>query len=1072
MLYGDSGSGKSSLINAGLIPDAIARGFAPERLRVQPRASEELVVERIAGSEDGAVLLPSVLAVGDEEASSRSVLSVEEFRERVGAACKDHRVLLIFDQFEELVTLFDQAAAGSAQQRLVALIVEMLRGPLPVKIVLSFREDYLGKVKELLSQCPELVDQALRLAPPTADVLATIIRGPFDRYPGYFVRELSPPLVERLVSVLADRFGAGDVSLSEVQTVCLRLWRSENPEVLLAEKGPQGLLEDYLGEALAGLPSEQRPAAIALLGQMITAAGTRNVISAQDLTERAREDESDVSPALLEDALERLSQSRLVRRERRRDLYLYEITSEFLVPWIRRRREELNRQQAHRRDRKRLLILASVIGVLVVVLAAIAGLAVWAISERSDARRAAVAATSLALASEAQTQVSHLDYSLKLGLAAYILHPSAAAGSSLVAAIEAARRQRLRHIFTRQTNSEADAEISPDGHTLAFGDGNVIRLMDMRTGAHLGTLAAGPSTLIAFSPDGRTLASSSSTQRVVRIWDVRTRKQLSPPLTGHGRSVDRLSSAVGSIAFSPDGHILASGGGDTTIRLWDVRTHTEIGPPLTGNSGPVDSVAFSPNGHTLVSGAEDGTVRIWDVRAHTQRGRSLTPRLRGGNLEAIQVAFSPNGHTLALVAGGSAIQLWDARTRKFVRSLAGSALSMGALFSRDGRTLASLNTDTISLWNVRTGRSVSAPLRAHTTLWSLAFSPDGRLLVSTGADKTVRVWDLQASTQLSSPSSRGQILSIGFSPDGGTLATSGIDGLIRLWDVNTHRQSGVLRDNGHPALSIAFSPDGRTVASAGDDGTVRLWDVDTRREAGVLIASHVIAGGFAFSPDGRLLAVAGGSSIRLWSLRDRHQMGSALTGAKDDVYGVAFSPDGRLLASADDHAIRLWDVRSHRQVRPPLSFHTSTLWSVVFSPNGKILAFSAGDDGTVRLWDIRANRQLGPPLEGDSNIVRSVAFSVDESTVASAGDDGQVRLWDVASHTELGPPLAGSIVAFSPDGRSLAAATEYPASLWSDILWRNVADLRTTVCGLVGTGLSRSQWAQYAPGIGFRQSCP
>ena len=178
-------------------------------------------------------------------------------------------------------------------------MVRLLRGPLPVKVVFSFREDYLGKVKELLSACPELIDQALRIAAPTADTLPTIIRGPFERYPGHFARQLSPALADRLVTVLADRFGAGDVSLSEAQTVCLRLWQSDNPEALLAEKGPQGLLEDYLGEALDGMPAQLRPAAIALLAQMVTSAGTRNVISAGDLFQRVQEQEGDshVEPA-------------------------------------------------------------------------------------------------------------------------------------------------------------------------------------------------------------------------------------------------------------------------------------------------------------------------------------------------------------------------------------------------------------------------------------------------------------------------------------------------------------------------------------------------------------------------------------------------------------------------------------------------------------------------------------------------------------------------------------------------------------------------------------------------------
>jgi hypothetical protein len=290
MLYGESGAGKSSLVNAGLLPEATRLGFQPERVRVQPRTGEEFVVERIAIADDETGLLPSLLAPDDD--SSRIVLSTEAFEQRVRAVCENHRPLIVFDQFEEILSLFEEAGADETRQRIVELIVTLLRGPLPVKLLFAFREDYLGKVKQLLAACPELVDQALRLAPPAGNALSTIIRGPFERYPGHFGRELSPGLAERLRTALAERFGAGDLSLSEVQTVCLRLWQVDQPEALLAAKGVQGLLEDYLGEALDAFPPDLRGAAIALLGHMVTSAGTRNVMSAEDLVQRVREDES------------------------------------------------------------------------------------------------------------------------------------------------------------------------------------------------------------------------------------------------------------------------------------------------------------------------------------------------------------------------------------------------------------------------------------------------------------------------------------------------------------------------------------------------------------------------------------------------------------------------------------------------------------------------------------------------------------------------------------------------------------------------------------------------------------
>ena len=244
LLYGESGAGKSSLINAGLIPAAEREGLRADRVRVQPRPGEELVVERLETTAAGDTLLPSSFADGSDGAH-RIVLSAEAFRARLRELPAGVRPLLIFDQFEELATLFEDVAQGdgraetlAAQQRVVDLIVDLLRDETaPVKLLLGFREDYLAKVSRLLALRPELVDQSLRLVPPATDALHEIVRGPFEKYPGHFERELSPELAERLRAAIESRSGARGLSLSEVQIACLRLWESSDPDKLFEEKG-------------------------------------------------------------------------------------------------------------------------------------------------------------------------------------------------------------------------------------------------------------------------------------------------------------------------------------------------------------------------------------------------------------------------------------------------------------------------------------------------------------------------------------------------------------------------------------------------------------------------------------------------------------------------------------------------------------------------------------------------------------------------------------------------------------------------------------------------------------------
>jgi hypothetical protein len=391
LFYGESGCGKSSLINAGFIPAIMADGFTPDRLRVQPKPGEEIVVERISTKDTGeAPYLPSNF-IASEESSSRIVLSADKLRARLQQlliSSPARRPLLIFDQFEEFATLFDEAPRGEeiqqakrAQQAVLNLIIELQRdASLPVKLLFSFREDYLAKLSKLIALWPDLSDQSQRLTAPSIDSLPRIIRGSFEKYPGSFGKELSPELTSELSAALEARNEGGKLNLSEVQIACLQLWKSDDPEALFESKGVQGLLEDYLSDSLNRLAEGLRDPAIALVSRMVTPSGTRNIVSEYDLISQVQEDEGIPEDRLREALRALVEQTRLVRRERRYDTYFYDIVSEFLVPWISRQKVERlaasERQKLEailRRRRKRALVVAAA-SLLVIVAVGLAAL--------------------------------------------------------------------------------------------------------------------------------------------------------------------------------------------------------------------------------------------------------------------------------------------------------------------------------------------------------------------------------------------------------------------------------------------------------------------------------------------------------------------------------------------------------------------------------------------------------------------------------------------------------------------------------------------------------------------------
>jgi WD40 repeat protein len=585
---------------------------------------------------------------------------------------------------------------------------------------------------------------------------------------------------------------------------------------------------------------------------------------------------------------------------------------------------------------------------------------------------------------------------------------------------------------------------------------------------------------VAFAPDGATVASAGLDGRI-RRWDAQSGEPIGTPIDGPG-------DAIWEVAYSPDGSELAAATGDGTIRRYDAVNGDPLGNPLTGNEqglsdeptynphpglgGGIRTVAYSPTGESIVGGGEDGTVWRWAIAG----GGSLGEPLSGPSVEVHDVAYSPDGRTIAAGGGDGSIRRWNALTGETLgEHLADDAQAVTTVsYSPDGQTLVAGGASGVRLWDVASGLFSHLPLAIQPDgATTMALDSDGTILATTGGDDgTIQLWDAATRAPLGTPLHRGLLVdeddgfagpqmgtgawAVAISPDGQTIVGGYDDGIV-LWNIPKNELLGrSLTRQGASFAAMALSPDGATIAVRDHNGEIWLMDAPTDQGQDSESANVRVSGAaLEYSSDGRTLAACSGVDVRLdmrlWDGLHGGRLGVVKANDAHDDHRTINLTRVMLACLGDNGTVSLWDVDGRVALGRPLSpardpdcdmlieednlpCRRST--AATLSPDATMVAIG-GSDGTVALWDMASRELLRTRATGSDHEINQLVFSPDGANLASISrDDDAIRLWSSDTLEPYGTLRSDDItspssVAFSPDGVTLAVGSDEGVQLWN-----------------------------------------